>query len=35
MEQIIKHFSKLTTEELLEIYKLRVSVFVVDPFLDA
>ncbi len=30
MERIIKHFSELTTEELLEIYKLRVSVFVVE-----
>lgn len=30
MQYIIKHFSELTTEELLEIYKLRVSVFVVE-----
>ena len=30
MELIVKHFSKLSTQELLEIYKLRVSVFVVE-----
>lgn len=30
MQYIVKHFSELTTEELLEIYKLRVSVFVVE-----
>ena len=30
MELFVKHFSELTTEELLEIYKLRVSVFVVE-----
>lgn len=30
MELVVKHFSELTTEELLEIYKLRVSVFVVE-----
>lgn len=30
MELIVKHFSELTTEELFEIYKLRVSVFVVE-----
>ena len=30
MQYIIKHFSELTTEELLGIYKLRVSVFVVE-----
>ena len=30
MQYIIKRFSELTTEELLEIYKLRVSVFVVE-----
>ena len=30
MELHVKHFSELTTEELLEIYKLRVSVFVVE-----
>lgn len=30
MNVIVKHFSELTTEELVEIYKLRVSVFVVD-----
>lgn len=30
MELVVKHFSELTAEELLEIYKLRVSVFVVE-----
>ena len=30
MMYCMKHFSELTTEELLEIYKLRVSVFVVE-----
>lgn len=30
MEKIVKHFCELTTEELLEIFKLRVSVFVVE-----
>lgn len=30
MELIVKHFSELSTEELFEIYKLRVSVFVVE-----
>ena len=30
MEQKIKHFSELSAEELYEIYKLRVSVFVVE-----
>lgn len=30
MELIVKKFSELTTEELFEIYKLRVSVFVVE-----
>lgn len=30
MQYIVKHFSELTIEELLEIYKLRVSVFVVE-----
>lgn len=30
MNVIVKHFSELTTEELVEIYKLRVSVFVVE-----
>ena len=30
MQYIIKRFSELTTEELLEIYNLRVSVFVVE-----
>lgn len=30
METVIKHFSELSAEELFEIYKLRVSVFVVE-----
>lgn len=30
MELVVKHFSELTAAELLEIYKLRVSVFVVE-----
>ena len=30
MELVIKNFSELTAEELFEIYKLRVSVFVVE-----
>lgn len=30
MELVIKHFSELSAEELLEIYKLRISVFVVE-----
>ena len=30
MELIVKHFRELTTAELFEIYKLRVSVFVVE-----
>lgn len=30
MELHIKHFNELTTEELFEIYRLRVSVFVVE-----
>lgn len=30
MELVVKHFSELTAEELFEIYKLRVSVFVVE-----
>lgn len=30
MELIVKHFSELTAEELFGIYKLRVSVFVVE-----
>ncbi len=30
MDLIVKHFSELSTEELFEIYKLRVSVFVVE-----
>ncbi len=38
MELIVKHFSELTAEELFEIYKLRVSVFVVEqkcPYQEA
>ena len=38
MEQKIKHFSELSAEELYEIYKLRVSVFVVEqqcPYQEA
>ena len=37
MELIIKHFSELTTEELMRIYKLRIAVFVVEqncPYQD-
>ena len=37
MELIVKHFSELSTEELFEIYKLRVSVFIVEqscPYQD-
>lgn len=37
MELIIKHFNELTTDELLEIMQLRVSVFVVEqhcPYQD-
>lgn len=37
METIAKHFSQLSAEELLEIYKLRVSVFIVEqncPYQD-
>ena len=37
MERIIKHFSELTTKELMEIYRLRISVFVVEqncPYQD-
>lgn len=37
MELVIKHFSELTTEELMEIYKLRIAVFVVEqncPYQD-
>lgn len=37
MEIIVKHFSQLSAEELFEIYKLRVSVFVVEqrcPYQD-
>ena len=30
MECIVKHFSQLTADELFLIYKLRVSVFVVE-----
>lgn len=30
MELIVKHFSELSTKELWELYKLRVSVFVVE-----
>lgn len=30
MELIVKHFSELSTDELFEIYKLRVAVFVVE-----
>ena len=30
MKLVVKHFSELSAEELFEIYKLRVSVFVVD-----
>ncbi len=30
MELVVKHFSRLSAEELFEIYKLRVSVFVVE-----
>ena len=30
MEQIVKHFSVLSAQELFEIYRLRVSVFVVE-----
>ena len=30
MELVVKHFKELTVEELAEIYKLRVSVFVVE-----
>lgn len=30
MELVVKHFSELTAAELFEIYKLRVSVFVVE-----
>ena len=30
MELVVKHFSRLSAQELLEIYKLRVSVFVVE-----
>ena len=37
MERIVKHFSELTTEELMEIYRLRNAVFVVEqncPYQD-
>lgn len=30
MELIVKHFSELSTKELFELYKLRISVFVVE-----
>ena len=30
MKLFVKHFSELTAQELYEIYKLRVSVFVVE-----
>ena len=30
MELVVKHFSELSAEELFEIYKLRVSIFVVE-----
>ena len=30
MEHVVKHFSELSAEELFEIYRLRVSVFVVE-----
>ncbi len=37
MELIIKHFNELTTEELMQIYRLRIGVFVVEqncPYQD-
>ena len=37
MDLIVKHFSELSAEELFEIYKLRVSVFIVEqscPYQD-
>ena len=37
MELIMKHFNELTTDELMEIYKLRIAVFVVEqncPYQD-
>lgn len=37
MELIVKHFSQLSAEELFEIYRLRVSVFIVEqrcPYQD-
>lgn len=37
MELIVKHFSELSAEELFEIYRLRVSVFIVEqrcPYQD-
>ena len=37
MELIVKHFSELSAKELYEIYKLRVSVFIVEqqcPYQD-
>lgn len=30
MKLVVKHFSELTAEELFEIYKLHISVFVVE-----
>ncbi len=30
MELIVKHFSQLTRDELFELYKLRVAVFIVE-----
>ena len=35
MELFVKHFSELTAQELFEIYRLRVSVFVVEQKCDA
>lgn len=38
MELIVKHFSELSAEELFEVYKLRISVFVVEqkcPYQEA
>ena len=37
MERIVKHFSELTTLELMEIYSLRMAIFVVEqncPYQD-
>ena len=30
MELVVKHFKKLSLEELVDIYKLRIAVFVVE-----